>query len=144
MPIFTFIGYTLTELFRKSDNWRQIYKQASSTFYTSKVCHSKTRWQEKIFRTSKQRHFLKNLLRFTPLRNSCLITFKKSQKQPPEKFCKKAILKNFAIFTGKHLCWRLFLIQNIAKYFTVPILKNIWERLLLKMFMKLRKVKYCW
>ena len=32
MPIFSFIGYTLTEF----DNWRQIYKQMSSTFYTSK------------------------------------------------------------------------------------------------------------
>ena len=28
-----------------------------------------------------------------------------------EVFCKKAILKNFAIFTGKHLCYRLFLKQ---------------------------------
>ena len=27
MPIFSFIGYTVTELFRKSDNWRQIYKR---------------------------------------------------------------------------------------------------------------------
>ena len=35
MPIFSFIGYTLTELFRKPDNWRQIYKQTSSTFNTS-------------------------------------------------------------------------------------------------------------
>ena len=25
------------------------------------------------------------------------------QKQPPEKFCKKAVLKIFAIFKGKHL-----------------------------------------
>ena len=33
--IFSFKGYTLTELFRKSDNWRQIYKQTSSTFYSS-------------------------------------------------------------------------------------------------------------
>ena len=32
--------------------------------------------------------------------NSCLITFKIMQKQPPVKFCKKAVLKNFAIFTG--------------------------------------------
>ena len=76
--------------------------------------------------------------------NSCLITFKIMQKQPPVKFCKKAVLKNFAIFTGKHLCWRLFSIQNIPKFFRAPILKNICERLLLKMFMKLRKVKNCW
>ena len=48
-----------------------------------------------------------------------------------------------AIFTGKHLRWRLFLIQNVAKCFRAPILKNICERLHLKMsMMKLRKVKY--
>ena len=27
-----------------------------------------------------------------------------SQKQPPEVFCKKGALKNFANFTGKQLC----------------------------------------
>ena len=31
-------------------------------------------------------------------------------KQPPEVFYKKAALKNFKLFTGKHLCWSLFLI----------------------------------
>ena len=30
---------------------------------------------------------------------------------------KKAVLKNFVIFTGKDLCWSLFLIKNIAKFF---------------------------
>ena len=25
-----------------------------------------------------------------------------------QKFCKKTVVKNFTIFTGKHLCWRLF------------------------------------
>ena len=33
------------------------------------------------------------------------------QKQPPEVFFKKGFLKNFANFTGKHLCWNLFLIK---------------------------------
>ena len=33
------------------------------------------------------------------------------QKQPPEVFYKKAVLKNFAIFRVKHLCWSLFLIS---------------------------------
>ena len=36
-----------------------------------------------------------------------LLTF--SQKQPPEVSCKKTVLKNFAILTGKHLYWNLFL-----------------------------------
>ena len=31
-----------------------------------------------------------------------------NQKQPLELFYKKAILKNFAIFTGKQLCWSMF------------------------------------
>ena len=63
---------------------------------------------------------------------------------------KKAALKNFAIFTGKHLCWSLFFkvadlqarnvikkrLQhrcfpvNIANDLRTPILKNICEVLL--------------
>ena len=30
------------------------------------------------------------------------------QKQPPEVFCKKGILRNFAKFTGNHLCQSLY------------------------------------
>ena len=63
------------------------------------------------------------------------------QKQPTEKFCKKPVLQNFAIFAGKHLCWRLSLVKNTANFFRAPILKNICKWLLLKMFMKLKKVK---
>ena len=33
------------------------------------------------------------------------------QKKPPEVFYKKDVLKSFAIFSGKHLCWSLFLIK---------------------------------
>ena len=63
------------------------------------------------------------------------------QKQPTEKFCKKAVLQNFAIFAVKYLCWRLSLIKNTAKFFRAPILNNICKWLLLKMFMKLKKLK---
>ena len=31
------------------------------------------------------------------------------QKQPPEVFCKKGVLRNFAKFAGKHLCQSFFL-----------------------------------
>ena len=61
-----------------------------------------------------------------------------------EVFCKKGVLKNFANFTGKRLCWSLFLINFIkmrlqrrcfpvkfAKFLRTPIVKNICERLLL-------------
>ena len=74
------------------------------------------------------------LLCFTQIEKlffGCLITFKNMQKQPPEMF-KKAVFKSFAIFTGKHLCWNQFLVQNIAKYLRAPILKNICERLFLE------------
>ena len=33
------------------------------------------------------------------------------QKQLLELFCKKSVLRNFANFTGKHLCWSLFIIE---------------------------------
>ena len=61
--------------------------------------------------------------------------FLKIQKQPSEVLYKKAVpLKNFTTErTGKDLCWSLFLIQNIAKFLRAPFLKNICERLLLKM-----------
>ena len=32
----------------------------------------------------------------------------KIQKQPPEVFCKKVVLRNFTKFTGKHMCQSLF------------------------------------
>ena len=35
----------------------------------------------------------------------------RSQGQPTEVFNKKAVLKSFAILTGKHLFWSLFLIK---------------------------------
>ena len=37
----------------------------------------------------------------------------KKQKQPPEMFYKKGVLKNFAKFTGKHLC-DSFLFNRVA------------------------------
>ena len=32
-------------------------------------------------------------------------------RQSPEVFCKKGVLKSFAIFTEKHLCWSPFSIK---------------------------------
>ena len=39
-------------------------------------------------------------------------------------FAKWLFIKKFAIFTGKHLSWSLFLIQNIGKFLRAPILKE--------------------
>ena len=35
-------------------------------------------------------------------------TLSEIQKQPPELFCEKGVLKNIAKFAGKHKCWSLF------------------------------------
>ena len=52
------------------------------------------------------------------------------QKQPPEVFYKKAVLKIPVICTGKYLCFSLFSIQNMVKFLRKAILKNICEPLL--------------
>ena len=78
---------------------------------------------------------------YTALRKKWQLNY---QKDSPEVFHKKAVLKNFEIFTGKHVSWSLFLIKfikkrlqyrsspvNIAKFLRAPVLKNICERLLL-------------
>ena len=61
------------------------------------------------------------------LPSALFISFKIIQQQPSEKSCKNAVLKSFAIFIGKHLRGRIFLTQNIAKFFRAPILKNFCE-----------------
>ena len=42
----------------------------------------------------------------------------KPQMQPLELFCKKGVLRNFADFTGKHLCWSFFLteLQEVCNF----------------------------
>ena len=59
--------------------------------------------------------------------------FKFGKVQAPEKV---GVLKNYANFTRTHLCWSLFLIKFQAglkvKFLRTPTLKNICERLILK------------
>ena len=75
----------------------------SSTFYTSSnvsiMC-----WEEKILGHNKQDISLKicwglHLCKMTVFK----LLFKKMQKQPVDVFFED-VLKNFAIFTEKHLC----------------------------------------
>ena len=91
---------------------------------------------------------------------------KEFQKQPPDVFCKKSVLKNFAMFTGKHLYRSLFSIKlqafsfatlfkkrlqyryflvNIAKntFLRTPILRNICKRLLLKFNVNIKLGDLC-
>ena len=48
-----------------------------------------------------------------------------SQKQPQEVFCKKSVLKNFAKFTGKHLCQSILLIKLQASELTKKQQNNV-------------------
>ena len=82
MSIFSFIGYTQTELFRKPDNWRQIYKQAIRLFVH-------------------QTMGLKRVEKKKILRNDCLTTFKiNTEAATWGVLYKTCSFKNFAIFTG--------------------------------------------
>ena len=45
------------------------------------------------------------------------------QKQPPEVFCKKGVLRNFSKFTGKHLCQSLFF-NKVASLKPATLLKR--------------------
>ena len=45
------------------------------------------------------------------LRRAHVETRVKRQKQLPKLLCKKDVFRNFAIFTGRQLCWSLFLIE---------------------------------
>ena len=70
----------------------------------------------------------KNLVSISSLGRQTVQRRKKSRSSRPVVFCKKGVLKNFVKFTGKHLPWSLF----FAKLLRTPTLKNICERLLLK------------
>ena len=58
--------------------------------------------------------------------NTCLYfsVFLLSRSSHAEVFCKKGVLKNFANFTVKHLCWRLFfnkVKKRISKHRCFPV-----------------------
>ena len=65
-----------------------------------------------------QEDLLKISIKYLEIRNSSLDIFKNSvyspknlsymQKQAPDVICEKGVLRNFAKFTGKHLCQSLF------------------------------------
>ena len=46
------------------------------------------------------------------------------EEQPPEVFCKKSVFRNFAKFTGKHLCLSLFFnkVESLTKFLRTPFL----------------------
>ena len=55
---------------------------------------------------------MKNILRRI-IAGQTFLTRNLIPKQPPEVFCEKSVLRNFAKFTGKHLCQR-FVFDKVA------------------------------
>ena len=55
-------------------------------------------------------------------KKSFLIVFK-GRSSRPEVFCKKGVLRNFAKFTGEHLCQSLFFNQDagVRRYRSFPV-----------------------
>ena len=49
------------------------------------------------------------------------------QKQPPEVFCKKGVLRNFAKFTGKHLCQSFFFNKVSGPRTATLLKKRLWR-----------------
>ena len=65
-----------------------------------------------MFANIKEIIICKTIKNFTAINKYCFKwDYNPFQKQPPKVFYKKAVLKNFAIFTGKRLCLSLFLIK---------------------------------
>ena len=54
-------------------------------------------------------HLLTNLKAFVSYSDDYINLFDTCEKQPPQVFCKKGVLRDFAKFTGKHLCYSPFL-----------------------------------
>ena len=50
------------------------------------------------------------------------------QKQPPEVFCKKGVLKNFAKFTGKSTCARVSFLIKLTYRPAILLKKKHWHR----------------
>ena len=77
--------------------------------------------------------FIKVLSVVVPSKNfhSCLMWLSQVQKQPPELFHRKGVLRNFTKFTGKHRRQSLFSV-NFAKFLRTPFLQNTSGRLLLQ------------
>ena len=98
MPIFSFTGYTLTELFRNLTIDDKFINKRVRLFIHQTTCR-----EEKIICTSSQGCKIASYL----FKKMCKQPLEE-QKQSPEVFYKKSVFKNFLNLTGKNLCWSLF------------------------------------
>ena len=61
----------------------------------------------------------------------------------PEVFCKKGVLRNFAKFTGKHLCQSLFSNKVADLRPTTLLKKRLWRRCFPVNFVKFLRTPCC-
>ena len=66
----------------------------------------------------------------------------KKQKQASEVFYKKGVLRNFAIFIGKHLCQSLFLNKIGSLRPETLLKKRLWHRCFLLNFEKFLRTPF--
>ena len=69
-----------------------------------------------------------SLINIEKILNRPITKFLNSQKQPPEVFHKKGLVRNFAKFTGKHLCQRLFFNKVTGLRPVTLLKKSLWHR----------------
>ena len=67
------------------------------------------------------------------------VTYRSSH---PEVFCKKGVLRNFAKFTGKHLCQSLFLNKVVGLRRATLLRKRLWHRCFPKNFAKFLRTPF--
>ena len=64
ISIFSFIEHIVKSFFKKTDNWWEIYKQTSLTFY----------WSNDVSKSNCEEKVMMMLMRFTPIQDGSLIT----------------------------------------------------------------------
>ena len=64
------------------------------------------------------------------------------QKQPPEVFCRKDVLRNFAKFTGKHLRQSFFFNKIAGLRLATLLKKRLWYRCFPVDFVKFLKTPF--
>ena len=65
-------------------------------------------------------------------------------QKPLEVFYEKGVLKNFAKFTGKHLCQSLFFINIAGQWPTILLKKKLWNRYFPVNFAKFLRSPFLW
>ena len=60
----------------------------------------------------------------------------------PDLFCKKGVLRNFAKFTGKHLCQSLFFNKVTGLSPATLLKKRLWHRCFLANFTKFLRTPF--